>query len=86
MSPQQITQVHTAPGSLLIHLSARTIRVTFGKHVQTIITWMSGWTEKASVLVIEEDRWQSWWQYFRGMEVRSKEEGKGGIKTEGKKC
>lgn len=34
------THKQTAYGLLLIHLSARRMRVTFGKHTKTIITWM----------------------------------------------
>lgn len=34
------TCTHTAPGTLLIHLSARRKRVTFGKQTKTIMTWM----------------------------------------------
>lgn len=40
----------TTCGSVLIHLSAWTIRETFGKHVQTFITQQSRWT--TSVLVV----------------------------------
>lgn len=65
----------TTCGSVLIHLSAWTIRETFGKHVQTFITRQSRWT--ASVLVVVGKTDSKLEQYIRGIAERRP---KGGTK------